>query len=160
MVIWGGDDVLIGPGADVDKSKAEAIRKATLRQLGIAPLSPYESSMMDDPPLRDVCLPRAKSKVVGRGAGNWRDTPRQRARRQGLKMYHSDRLCPRQHQSLRYVSTSQCVVCVTACVRGYRAANPERAREVQRAWRAAHPEKSREYVRNRRERRKAKTTAV
>ena len=94
MVILGGDDVLIGSGVD-DKSKAKAEREATLASLGIKPLSPYSSPLMDT----------AQSKKPGRV------TPRKTARAAGKTFYISDKRCPWNHNSRRYVSTGQCCAC-------------------------------------------------
>lgn len=85
------------PAADLDARQAkiaaaEAVkRKATLKVLGIKTLDPYGSDMMK----ADV-IPKER----GSGKGNWRDGPRQVARRNGLTRYWG-RLCKASHRSPR-----------------------------------------------------------
>lgn len=87
------------PAADLDARQAkiaaaEAVkRKATLKVLGIKTLDPYGSDMMK----ADV-IPKER----GSGKGNWRDGPRQVARRNGLTRYWG-RLCKASHRSPRYM---------------------------------------------------------
>ena len=105
MEIWGGDDVLVGPGPDADKAEAEAARKATLLQMGIKPLVAFSSEMMDAP----VPEPRKDAALAG-----WanRPTPRKDAQAAGEKYYVSGKPCPANHKSRRYTSTGQCVACL------------------------------------------------
>ncbi len=104
MTAWDSGDIAVGSGAgrSEDKKAEQATRRATLRQLGIHKLSPYGSPMMDG---------TAHSKKSGSGKGRWRDSPRQIARRNGLSRYWGGRVCGSNHESPRYVSTSQCVEC-------------------------------------------------
>lgn len=115
MVILGGEDVLIGPGPERDKAEAEAARKATLRAMGIKPLSPYSSPMMDAPPL---VTPRYGSRY----------TPRKAARAAGDLYYFPLRPCVRGHTSKRFTASANCAACLDI----YRLANVDKVRKHSR----------------------------
>lgn len=92
------------PESEMKASRAK--RERTLAGMGIVPLSPYDSAMMAGtvPP----GLPKIRP-----GKGNWRDTPRKRAKMACALYYVSDRVCNKNHLPVkRYTSTGQCVACV------------------------------------------------
>lgn len=69
----------------------------------VKPLPWPKSARMPEP---DEPLPKLNSEPVPK------TTPRKVARAAGKKYYISGKRCPQNHDSRRYVSTGQCVVCV------------------------------------------------
>ena len=86
-----------------ERAAARVEREKTLAKMGINSLDPYGSALM---------TATSNSKESGTGKGNWRDGPRQVARRNGVSRYWG-RPCKAKHDSPRYVSTGQCVECMT-----------------------------------------------
>lgn len=108
--IWGPADIEVGAGVD-DRAEAEAARVATLRAMGIKPLSAFSSPMMDTLP------PSTRKPRSGNPNGNPRPTPRKIARANGLAFYFSDKPCRRfGHRSERRVSSGQCIECANIWV--------------------------------------------
>jgi len=68
---------------------------------------------------------------------------REAAKAAGAKRYFTAKPCVRGHVAERYVSTFQCVICITAHCKEWQPANRGRLNEAKRAWRAANPEKQR-----------------
>lgn len=60
---------------------------------------------------------------------------RKEAIRRGLKYYFTGKRCKRGHLSLRLVSGLSCVTCDRQKVKAWRAANPQRDRNIAAAWR-------------------------
>ena len=112
MVILCVSDILVGPGVDADKAESRATREATLKAMGIAPLSAYTSPMMiTAPPEPSTGKPMSKRDAA---LAMWviRPTPRKDAQAAGKMYYISDKPCLWNHDSRKYASTGQCVACM------------------------------------------------
>lgn len=70
-------------------------------------------------------------------------SPREEARKQGLKTYAAERPCKRGHYERR-VNSGDCVQCARERAGAWRKANPEREKERVREWTLKNPDRRRE----------------